>query len=200
MGKNRLIIWLSLLTGAVVILIIGVVIGVAALASDVSQLDEQVAALKFGGGGPAGASTDRGSMTLPSASNALKSTPVSGVALPNQSGSASAAFKAQIDGLSATSSGLVVSLTVQFGGPADLLYQPPIVRNAKGVMYTITPDSLKAARFAFLDLTTSGQASARFVFQPAPAAKEALTFVFNPTMQVEDAIAPRMDVVLRRGE
>ena len=184
MGKNRLIIWLSVLTGAGVILIIGVVIGWVALASDVAQLDEQVAALKFGGIS-AGASTG-GSTTLPSASSVLKLAP--------------SAFKAQIDGLSVTTSGLVVSLTVQFGGPADLLYQPPIVRNAKGVMYTITPDSLKAARFAFLDLTTSGQASARFVFQPAPAAKEALTLVFNPTMQAGDAIAPRVEVVLRSGE
>lgn len=185
MGKNRLIIWLSVLTGAVVILIIGVVIGLVALASDVAQLDEQVAALKFGGIS-AGALPAGGSTTLPSASNALKSAP--------------SAFKAQLDGLSATTSGLVVSLTVQFGGPADLLYQPPIVRGTKSASYTITPDSLKAARFAFLDLTTSGQASARFVFQPAPAAKEALTLVFNPTMQVGDAIAPRMEVVLRSGE
>ena len=59
MGKNRLIIWLSVLTGAVIILIIGVVIGLVALASDVAQLDEQVAALKFGGIS-AGASTNSG--------------------------------------------------------------------------------------------------------------------------------------------
>ena len=185
MGKNRFIIWLSVLTGAGVILIIGVVIGWVALASDVAQLDEQVAALKFGGIST-GALPAGGSTPLPSASSVLKSAP--------------SAFKAQIDGLGIPTSGLVVSLTVQFGGPADLLYQPPIVRNAKGVMYTITPDSLKAARFAFLDLATSGQASARFVFQPAPAAKEALTLVFNPTMPAGDAIAPRVAVVLRSGE
>ena len=195
MGKNRLIIWLSVLTGAGIILIIGVVIGLVALASDVAQLDEQLAALKFGGLST-GASTAGGSTPLPSAGSVLKSTP--------------SVFKAQIDGLGITTSGLVVSLTVQFGGPADLLYQPPIVRaivpeaersgNAKSASYTITPDSLKAARFAFLDLTTSGQASARFVFQPAPAVKEALMLVFNPTMPAGDAIAPRVEVVLRSGE
>lgn len=183
---QHFIIWLSVLTGAVVVVIIGVVIGIAALASDVAQLDKPVTALKFGG------RPDAVPTTLPSASSALKSTPVSG--------STPSAFKAQIDGLNVTSSGLVVSLTVQFSGPADLLYQPPIVRGTKSASYTITPDSLKAARFAFLDLTTGGQASARFVFQPAPPAKEALTFVFNPTMPVGDAVAPRIEVVLRSGE
>jgi len=191
---SRLVIWLSIVTGAVVVLIIGVIIGIAALASDVAQspkqtgmvLDEQVTALKFGG------RPDGGSTTQPSASSALKSTPVSG--------STPSAFKAQIDGLNVTTSGLVISLTVQFSGPADLLYQPPIVRGAKSASYTIMPDSLKAARFAFLDLTTRGQATAQFVFQPAPAAKESLTLVFNPTMPAGDAVAPRIEVVLRGGE
>jgi hypothetical protein len=172
-------------------LIIGVVIGIAALASDVAQLDEQVTALKFGGFA-AGASTDSKSTTLPSARTVLKPTPVSG--------STPSVFMAKIDGLEITKSGLVVSLTVQFSGPADLLYQPPVVRGATEKTYTITPESLKAARFAFLDLTTGGQASAQFAFQPAPAANEALTFVFNPTMPVGDAVAPQIEVVLRGGE
>ncbi len=181
--SQHFIIWLSVLTGAVVMVIIGIVIGIAALASDVTQLDEQVTALKFG------EKSDGGSTMLPSASTTLKPTPVSG-SMPS-------AFKAQIDGLSVIASGLAVTLTVQFSGPADLLYQPPIVRGAKSASYPITPDSLKAARFAFLDLTTRGQATAQFVFQPMPVAKEALTLVFNPTMPVSDAVAPRIEVVLR---
>ena len=189
--SQHFVIWLSVVTGAVVVVIIGVIVGLAALASDVAQLDEQVTALKFSDIS-AGASTDGGLTMLPSAGTALKPTPVSG--------STPSAFKAQIDGLSVTASGLAVTLTVQFSGPADLLYQPPIVRSAKNAPYTITPESLKTARFAFLDLTTRGQATAQFMFQPAPAAKEALTFVFNPTMPVGDAVAPRVEVVLRSGE
>ncbi len=185
MKDNRTIIWLSMLTGAVVVLIIGTIVGLAALGTDVAQLDAQVTSLRFGG------KQDGGSTPLPSASSVLKATPVSG--------STSSAFKAQLDGLSVTASELVVSLTVQFNGPADLLYQPPVVRGVKGT-YAVTPDSLKSARFAFLDLTTSGQATARFVFQPAPAAKEALTLVFNSTMPVGDVIAPRIEVVLRGGD
>ena len=188
---HHLVIWLGVLTGAVVVVIIGVVIGIAALASDIAQLDKQVTALKFSDIS-AGASTDGGLTMLPSASTALKPTPVSG--------STQLAFKAQIDGMSVTASGLAVTLTVQFSGPADLLYQPPIVRGAESAAYTITPESLKAARFAFLDLTTRGQATAQFVVQPAPAAKEALTLVFNPTMPVGDAVAPRIEVVLRGKE
>ena len=40
MTDNKLTIWLSLLTGALVILVIGLIVGLAALSSDVAQLDE----------------------------------------------------------------------------------------------------------------------------------------------------------------
>lgn len=184
---QRLLIWLSVLTGAVVVLIIGVIVGLAALSSDLAQLDQQVTALKF---------TDvpnSESAQGPTAGRILKPTATPG-------GSGSSNFKAQIDSLKVASGTLEVGLTVQFSGPADLLYQPPIVHGAKGTVYSITSDSLKAARFAFLDLTTGGQATARFTFQPAPAAKDALTLVFNPEMPVNDAVAPRVEVVLRSGE
>ena len=189
---QRLLIWLSVLTGALVVLIIGVIVGLAALSSDVAQLDQQVTALKFTGVSPS-ASTDSGSVQWPAAGSALRST-----ATPSGSGASN--FKAQIDSLKVASGTLEVGLTVQFSGPADLLYQPAIVRGALGRVYSITSDSLKAARFAFLDLTTGGQATARFTFQPAPAAQEALTLVFNPEMPVQDAVAPRVAVVLRNGE
>jgi hypothetical protein len=189
---QRLLIWLSVLTGALMVLIIGVIVGLAALSSDVAQLDQQVTALKFNGVSPS-ASTDSGSAHWPAAGSALRST-----ATPSGAGSSN--FKAQIDSLKVVSRTLEIGLTVQFSGPADLLYQPPIVRGAQGRVYSITSDSLKAARFAFLDLTTSGQATARFTFQPAPAAQEALALVFNPEMPIHDAVAPRVEVVLRNGE
>ena len=48
MTDNKLTIWLSLLTGALVILVVGLIVGLAALSSDVAQLDEQLTALKYG--------------------------------------------------------------------------------------------------------------------------------------------------------
>jgi hypothetical protein len=194
MTDNKLTIWLSLLTGALVILIIGVIVGLAALSSDVAQLDEQLTALKYG------ALADSAIEQLPplgggSMKSGVKSPPNAAA------GSASVApvnFKAQIDQLQIISNTLHVGLTVQFVGPADLLYQPPIVRDAKGTTYRITPDSLKAARFALLDLTTAGQAAAVSVFEPTPPAQGALTFVFNPEMPAGDGVAPRIEVPLRK--
>jgi len=192
---HRLTIWLSLLTGALVVLVIGVIVGLAALGSDIAQLDTQVTALKYGAadsGGAIGQLPPLGGGTK----SGLKSPPIaSGGTNP---GATPANFKAQIDNLQTISGTLHVSLTVQFSGPADLLYQPPIVQDAQGTQYHVTPDSLKAARFALLDLTTAGQATATFVFQPVPAAHGALTFVFNPEMPAGDNVAPRIEVPLRK--
>jgi hypothetical protein len=194
MTDNKLTIWLSLLTGALVILVIGVIVGLAAVSSDVAQLDEQLTALKYG------AAADSAIEQLPPlSSGSVKS----GVKSPPDvaAGSTVAAptnFKAQIDQLQIISNTLRVGLTVQFAGPADLLYQPPIVRDAKGATYRIAPDSLKAARFALLDLTTAGQAAAVFVFEPTPPVQGALTFVFNPEMPAGDVVAPRIEVPLRK--
>ena len=192
MTDNKFTIWLSVLTGAVVVLIIGVIVGLAAVASDLAQLAEQVTALKFGA--PADGVIER-LPPLSGGKSAVQLTPEKPV------GSAAGApvnFKAQIDDLRTISKTLRVGLTVQFSGPADLLYQPPIVRDAQGTTYRITPDSLKAARFALLDLTTAGQATGVFVFEPAPAAQGALTFVFNPEMPVGDVVAPHIEVPLRK--
>ncbi len=191
-SSQRMLIWLSVLTGAIVVLIIGVIVGLAALSSDVAQLDQQVTALKFNAGAP-DASANSGSAQRPSVGQVLKPT-------ATLSGTGSSHFKAQIDSLKVASGTLDVGLTVQFSGPSDLLYQPPIVRGSQGKVYAITADSLKAARLAFLDLTTGGQATARFTFQPAPATQEALTLVFNPEMPDRDAVAPRVEVVLRSGQ
>ncbi len=189
MTDHKFTIWLSVVTGALVVLIIGVIVGLAAVASDLAQLAEQVTALMFGA--PANGVIEQ----LPPLSggvpkSAVKSVPDTSVGPVN--------FKAQIDDLRTISKTLRVGLTVQFSGPADLLYQPPIVRDAQGATYRITPDSLKAARFALLDLTTAGQASGVFVFEPAPAAQGALTLVFNPEMPVGDVVAPHIEVPLRK--
>ncbi len=194
MTDNKLTIWLSLLTGALVILVIGIIVGLAALSSDVAQLDEQLTTLKYG------SVADSAIEQLPPLNGgAVKS----GVKSPSDAAAGStgappANFKAQIDQLQIISNTLRVGLTVQFAGPSDLVYQPPIVRDAKGTTYHISPDSLKAARFALLDLTTAGQATAVFVFEPTPPTQGALTFVFNPEMPAGDVVAPRIEVPLRK--
>jgi hypothetical protein len=175
-------------------LVIGVIVGLAAVSSDVAQLDEQLTALKYGA--PADSAIEQ---LPPLSGGSMKS----GVKSPPNAAAGStvaapANFKAQIDQLQIISNTLRVGLTVQFAGPADLLYQPPIVRDSKGATYRIAPDSLKAARFALLDLTTAGQAAAVFVFEPTPPAQGALTFVFNPEMPAGDGVAPRIEVPLRK--
>jgi len=185
MDERKVTIWLGALTGAVVVLIIGAIVGLAALSSDVAQLDEQVTALKYGAAPPG----------LPGVSGNLP--PATRVPI---TANAPVAFKAQIDDLRLTAKALTVTLTVRGSGPADLLYLPPIVRAAAGQDYPVTAASLKAARLAWLEMTTAGQATAVFVFEPAPPAKGALTLVFNPTMPVGDAVAPQVTVILRAGE
>jgi hypothetical protein len=196
MTDSKITIWLSVLTGVVLVLALGVIVGLAAVSSDVAQLDEHVTALKYG------AASDGTLDQLPplSAGNGQPSdqgrlalTPLA----PASQRVAPASFRAQIDDLQTISNTLHVGLTVQFSGPADLLYQPPVVVDGAGTAYRVTPDSLKAARFALLDLTTASQAAAVFVFEPAPG-DGALTFVFNPEMPAGDRVAPRIEVPLRK--
>ncbi len=196
MTDSKLTIWLSLLTGMVVVVILGVIIGLAAVSSDVAQLDEQVTALKYGA--PNSSTLDQlpplsGGNGSTSGASTLPLTPLA----PASQHVVPANFKAQIDEIKVVTNTLQVGLTVQFSGPADLLYQPPVVLDAQGKTYRVTPESLKAARFAWLDLTTAGQAMAAFVFEPAPRAG-ALTLIFNPEMSVGDVVAPRIEVPLRK--
>lgn len=185
MNERKVTIWLSTLTGALGVLIIGLIVGLAALSSDVAQVDEQVTALKFGAGAPG----------LPGVGGSLP--PATRVPITVN---APTAFQAQIDDLRLTAKAVTVTLTVRGSGPADWLYLPPVVRAAQGPDYPVTAASLKAARLAWLDLTTAAQATVTFVFEPAPPAKGNLTLIFNPTMPVGDAVAPRVEVVLRAGE
>lgn len=183
MDERKITVWLSFLTGALVMLVIGGIVGLAALSSDVAQLDEQVTTLKFGEAGlPVGARLTADATSTPAAS------------------AARAGFKVQIDELLMAKQSVSVTLTVRWSGAADLLYLPPVVSDGAGREYTVTAASLKAARLAWLDLTTAGEATATFVFEPAPPAKGALTLIFNPGMPAGDAVAPRIDVILRAGE
>jgi hypothetical protein len=195
MTDSKITIWLSGLTGVVVVLVLGVLVGLAAVSSDIAQLDEQVTALKYGAASD-GALDQLPPLNAGSGASGSPTLPLTPLA-PASQRVGPARFKAQIDDLQTISNTLHVGLTVQFSGPADLLYQPPVVIDATGKTYRVTPASLKAARFALLDLTTANQAAATFVFEPAPGAG-ALMFVFNPEMPDGDVVAPRIEVPLRK--
>jgi len=108
-----------------------------------------------------------------------------------------------IAGVRALSDTLAMTVTVRSSGAGDLLYEPPVVVDEGGRIYPVIPDSLEAARLAFLDLVTRGQAEAELAFSGAPPAGIRLVLVFNPGQQPGDIIAPRVEVpvpVVMEGE
>ncbi len=166
-------VWLGILTAAVVLLTAGLVVGLVTLNTDIQKLDAQLSDVLGGRG-----NSDAAWPVAPEAT-----------AVPT--------LDAHIIGTSATSSTLVVTLTVRFSGPADLLADPPVLRGASGKLYPATSDSLSQAHFAFLDLVSKGSATTVFVFQGATDAKESLILVFNPSHRSTDIIAPRREVLVR---
>lgn len=100
-----------------------------------------------------------------------------------------------ITGVQAVSNTLMMTVTVRWAGPGDLLYEPPELHDDRGGVYSVTSDSLEAARFAFLGLVTSSQAEARLAFSPAPSPSDRLTLVFNPHQTPDTAaVTPRLEV------
>ncbi|HEC36275.1 MAG TPA: hypothetical protein ENI39_07060 [Anaerolineae bacterium] len=88
---------------------------------------------------------------------------------------------------------LEMTVTVRSSGAGDLLYEPPVVVDDGGRVYPVTGESLEAARLAFLDLVTRGQAQAGLSFAGEPAAAW-LVLVLNPNQQPSDLLAPRLEV------
>ena len=99
-----------------------------------------------------------------------------------------------IAGVRVLSDTLVMTVTVRSSGAGDLLYEPPVVVDEAGRVYPVTGESLEAARYAFLDLVTRGQAAAELAFAGAPAEGARLTLVFNPNQEPTDILAPRVEV------
>jgi len=99
-----------------------------------------------------------------------------------------------IAGVRVLSDTLAMTVTVRSSGAGDLLYEPPVVVDDGERVYPVTPDSLEAARLAFLDLVTRGQAMATLEFAGAPAAGARLVLVFNPGQQPGDILAPYLEV------
>lgn len=89
---------------------------------------------------------------------------------------------------------LAMTVTVRSSGAGDLLYEPPVLVDDAGRVYPADGESLEAARYAFLDLVTRGQAQATLVFAGLPAEGARLRLVFNPDQQPADLLAPRLEV------
>jgi hypothetical protein len=106
-----------------------------------------------------------------------------------------------IAGVQVLTGSVEMTLTVRAYGAGDLLYEPPVLATEEGQTYQITGESLESARIAFLDLVTSGQATARFVFNARLSPTKGLWLVFNPNQPAGSAIAPpvRVPVPLRTG-
>jgi hypothetical protein len=164
-------IWLGILTVLVLGTVVGGVVALSALRADLDLLDRQVA------GGVTG---DWG---------------VQPTAPPETAGNPTG----RIDAVAASSDTLSVTLSVRLSGPADLLFEPPVLRSGQGT-YHPTQDSLERVRFAFLDLVGGGQARATFVFHPAPVEGEKLALVFNPNQQPSDPVSPRWELVIRSAQ
>lgn len=99
-----------------------------------------------------------------------------------------------VAGVRVLSDTLAMTVTVRSGGAGDLLVEPPVVMDEAGRAYPATPDSLEAARYAFLDLVTRGQAAAELTFAGTPPEGMRLTLVFNPHQEPTDILAPRVEV------
>lgn len=109
---------------------------------------------------------------------------------------AEARARVGVAGVAVLSDTLALTVTVSMAGPGDLLYDPPALQVGSRT-YPATGDSLEKARFAFLDLVTRGQATARLVFA-APALDGETWLVFNPSRQPGDPVAPQVRVLVAR--
>ena len=105
--------------------------------------------------------------------------------------------QANLAGVDVLSDTVVMTVAVRASGPGDLLYEPPELVDGDGGTYPVTSESLERARFAFLDLTTKGQATTQLAFSGMPAEGERLTLIFNPHQTAADAyLAPMVKVLV----
>ena len=90
---------------------------------------------------------------------------------------------------------LDVTLLVYRHGPADLLFETPVLVDANDHEYRPTTDSLEQAHYDLLNLVTGGQAETSLQF-PRPASTTNLRLIFNAGRTAGDPVAPRIVVPL----
>ena len=101
----------------------------------------------------------------------------------------------QVTGVAAGDERLDVSLLVYRNGPADLLFETPVLVDADDHEYRPSADSLEQAHYDLLDLVTGGQAETILQFS-CPDSTADLRLIFNTGRTTVDAVAPRIVVPL----
>ena len=182
MGKTeRIVLWV-----VVGLLATWLVVGTAMVAGELAAINDVLRGRESAGG--SGAASDP-------APWGTEPTPSWGAGSGAGSGGQAETW-ARVAGVTAISDTLTMTVTVRSSGAGDLLYEPPVVVDETGRTYPPTGESLEAARYAFLDLVTQGQATAELDFAGAPAAGVSAVLVFNPGQQPDDLLAPRLEVPL----
>ena len=91
---------------------------------------------------------------------------------------------------------ICMTVSVRAYGAGDLLFEPPVLMTEEGQTYRVQGQSLEAARIAFLDLVTQGQATAGLAFAGRLSPTEGLWLVFNPNQEPTNAVAPPLRVAV----
>jgi len=170
--REQLQVWLIVLSVLLGLALVGGLVAVATLRSDIGRLDRQLAG--------------QWEVERVEASSWNEPPPSRPAGSPT----------GRIEDLAITTDTLTLTVSVRLSGPGDLLFEPPVLRGDR-TDYRPTKASLEQARYDFLDLVTAGQAEGVFVFRPAPVDGESLTLVFNPNHQPSDPVAPRWEMVIR---
>jgi hypothetical protein len=173
--------WLTGLTALLMLGLVGTVVAIASVRADLVRLDQHLAHLASGN--PAGAGE-------------RPRTPRDAGGWDTQPTAQPGGPSGHIQGISALSDTLQITVTVRFSGPANLLYEPPVLKGAQAT-YRPTPGSLEKARLDFLNLVTRGEATTTFSFQPVPSQDESLALIFNPNHPRGDRVAPRWEMIIR---
>ncbi len=87
----------------------------------------------------------------------------------------------------------LLTVTVTGSGSADpLLDLPSLV--CGNAAYPVDGISLEAARLAYLNLITQGQATAGLLFYGGPDLTQACTLILNPAQPATSVVAPRLEL------
>jgi hypothetical protein len=170
---ERILLWIA--AGAA---LIGVIVLAVVVSAELREVNRQLLALA-GGGPPAGEV-----LLLEGA----------GPATPGPASTWGGQAQVGVAGVAVLSDTVAMTVTVRSYGTGDLLFEPPVLLDRDGQTYPIIGESLAAARMAFLDLVTQGEATAHLAFSGRVSSTSGLWLVLNPGQETTDAVAPRLQV------